>query len=230
MSISMDLYVKCPFYKSEIKRNRPFFFSWNFHMVFEEQMAVFYKFFKSGSRKKFKCPPFTRVRCPLCRLTQNFTVIAVLYDIKSLDESLSDKVLWLVCAYWYNSEVTKLESTMLINNIRRLYTRRGYHYERIKSFSLISVDQSIINKIHKLLSRWVDCKNWSLAKECQGRPKPWSFLTPQWFRWMSRWTLHLSAFATKVKDSKTSAKLLSTAYWGKLQLWEKWNPLRYYVI
>ena len=39
--------------KNEIKRKRPFFFSWNFHTVFREQIAIFYQIFKSGSSKFF---------------------------------------------------------------------------------------------------------------------------------------------------------------------------------
>ena len=32
-----------PFTKSEINRNQPFFISWNFHMVFGEQIATSYQ-------------------------------------------------------------------------------------------------------------------------------------------------------------------------------------------
>ena len=49
------------------------------------------------------------------------------------------------------------------------------------------------------------------------------------FRRMSRWTLHLSAFCEESQGLHTSVKLLSTAHWWRLPLWEKWNPLRYYV-
>ena len=57
------------------------------------------------------------------------------------------------------------------------------HYERIKS-SLLTVDQSITNKLHQLLSsqiiiNWSWRKLWWLNKvfseECQDRPTPWSF-------------------------------------------------------
>ena len=48
MPISKVLHVKCPSYKrSKIKRNRLFFFVWNFHMVFKEQIAVSYQYFCS---------------------------------------------------------------------------------------------------------------------------------------------------------------------------------------
>ena len=49
------------------------------------------------------------------------------------------------------------------------------------------------------------------------------------FRRMSRWILHLSAFCDESQGLQSSVKLLSTTYWGWLPLWEKWNPLRYYV-
>ena len=63
MPLSIDLHVKCPLYKSEIKRKRPFFFSWNFYTVFGEQIAIFYQIFKSvSSKKKIKCTQFTKVR------------------------------------------------------------------------------------------------------------------------------------------------------------------------
>ena len=66
MPLSIDLHVKCPFYKKWNKKKTPifffFFFSWNFHTVFREQIAIFYQIFKSGSSKNFfKCPQFTKV-------------------------------------------------------------------------------------------------------------------------------------------------------------------------
>ena len=54
MPLSIDLHVKCPFYKKwNKKKNAHFFFSWNFHTVFKEQIAIFYQIFKSGSSKWF---------------------------------------------------------------------------------------------------------------------------------------------------------------------------------
>ena len=52
MSISIDLHVKHPFYKKWNKKKIPIFFSWNFHTVFGEQIAIVYQIFKSGSSKK----------------------------------------------------------------------------------------------------------------------------------------------------------------------------------
>ena len=37
---------------------------------------------------------------------------------------------------------------------------------------------------------------------------------------MSRWTLHLLAFCDESKGLQTLVKLLSTAHWGRLPLWE----------
>ena len=51
MPISLDLHVKCPFYKKWNKKT-PIFFSWNFHTVFGEQIAIFYQILKPGSSKK----------------------------------------------------------------------------------------------------------------------------------------------------------------------------------
>ena len=62
MPLSIDLHVKYPFYKKWYKKKTPIFFSWNFHIVFREQIAIFYQIFKSGSSKQFfKCPLFTKV-------------------------------------------------------------------------------------------------------------------------------------------------------------------------
>ena len=77
MQISTDLHEKCPFYKKKVKQKEidHFFFLVNFHMVFEDQIAISYQFLKSGSSKKIKikklkikikinknkCPQFTRV-------------------------------------------------------------------------------------------------------------------------------------------------------------------------
>ena len=54
MPLSIDLHVKCPFYKKWNKKKTPIFFSWNFHTVSREQKAIFYEIFKSGSSKKKK--------------------------------------------------------------------------------------------------------------------------------------------------------------------------------
>ena len=62
MPLSINLHVKCPFYKKWNKKKTPIFFSWNFHTVFREQIVIFYQIFKSGSSKFFfKCPQFTKV-------------------------------------------------------------------------------------------------------------------------------------------------------------------------
>ena len=62
MPLSIDLHVKCPFYKKWNKKKTPIFLSWNFYTVFREQIAIFYQIFKSGSSKIFfKCPQFTKV-------------------------------------------------------------------------------------------------------------------------------------------------------------------------
>ena len=53
MPLSIDLHVKCPFHKKWNKKKTPIFFSWNFHTVFREQIAIFYQIFKSGSSKNF---------------------------------------------------------------------------------------------------------------------------------------------------------------------------------
>ena len=45
MPISLDLHVKYPFYKMCNKKKTPFFFSWKFHTVFGEQIAIFYQIF-----------------------------------------------------------------------------------------------------------------------------------------------------------------------------------------
>ena len=62
MKISTDLHVKCPFFKKWNKKEINHFFLWNFHMVFGEQIAISYQFFKSRSSNKFfRRPQFTRV-------------------------------------------------------------------------------------------------------------------------------------------------------------------------
>ena len=63
MPVSIDLHVKCPFYKKRNKKKSTFFFSpENFHMVLGEQIAISCQIFKSGSnKKKSKCPEFTKV-------------------------------------------------------------------------------------------------------------------------------------------------------------------------
>ena len=70
-----------------------------------------------------------------------------------LELSEAAYVLWLVCASWLNSEVPKVESTVLIHNVRRMYTRRDFYNE--KKFNLPLIDQSINSKIQKLLSSQV---------------------------------------------------------------------------
>ena len=44
-----------------------------------------------------------------------------------LENSEAANMLWLVCASWHNSLVTILESTMLIQNVRRLYLGVDYY-------------------------------------------------------------------------------------------------------
>ena len=63
MPISINLHVKMPFYKKWNKKETPpFFFSWNFHTVFGEQIAIFYQILSQGAvKKKKKCPQFTKV-------------------------------------------------------------------------------------------------------------------------------------------------------------------------
>ena len=62
MPLSIDLNVKCPFYKKWNKKKTPFFFLVKFYTVFREQIAIFYQIFKSGSSKNFfKCPQFIKV-------------------------------------------------------------------------------------------------------------------------------------------------------------------------
>ena len=62
MPLSIDLHLKCPFYKKWNKKKTPLFF----HTVFREQIAIFYQIFESGSsRNFFKCPQFTKVAPPL---------------------------------------------------------------------------------------------------------------------------------------------------------------------
>ena len=77
-----------------------------------------------------------------------------LYDVKSLDESLSDETwrlwltyiedvdiviaLWRVCGSWHTSDVTVMESTMLIHTLHRLCCDKlvtGYRCESIIIFS-----------------------------------------------------------------------------------------------
>ena len=65
---SGEVKIRTDIVKSEIKRKCTFFFFWwNFHTLYGEQIAIFYQLFKSGSSKKlFKCPQFTKVlRVPL---------------------------------------------------------------------------------------------------------------------------------------------------------------------
>ena len=51
----IDLHVKYPFYKKWNKKKTPILFPpWNFHNVFGEQTAIFYKSFESGSSEKMK--------------------------------------------------------------------------------------------------------------------------------------------------------------------------------
>ena len=62
MPLSIDLHVKCPFYKKWNKKKTPIFFLKKFHTVLREQIAIFYQIFKSVSSKFcFKCPKFTKV-------------------------------------------------------------------------------------------------------------------------------------------------------------------------
>ena len=46
MPLSIDLHVKCPFYKKWNKKETPIFFSRKiFYTVFREQIAIFYQIF-----------------------------------------------------------------------------------------------------------------------------------------------------------------------------------------
>ena len=46
MSISIDLHIKCPFYKKWNKKKTTIFYLRNFHIVFGEQIAILEHFFK----------------------------------------------------------------------------------------------------------------------------------------------------------------------------------------
>ena len=82
MPLSIDLHVKCPFYKKWNKKKMPiFFFSQNFHTVFREQIAIFYQIFKSGSSKKnFKCPQFTKVHL-ICKMHAISIIIIIIVSL-----------------------------------------------------------------------------------------------------------------------------------------------------
>ena len=91
MPLSIDLHVKCPFYKKWNKKKTPIFFSWNFYTVFREQIAIFYQIFKSGSSKIFfKCPQYTKVgllpdSCKCQYLSNASTVCDGIFTIHSQD-------------------------------------------------------------------------------------------------------------------------------------------------
>ena len=53
MPISIDLHVECPFYKQFQKKNQQFFFSWNFHMIFEEHIFTLPHFWAREQKKYF---------------------------------------------------------------------------------------------------------------------------------------------------------------------------------
>ena len=54
MPISMDLHVKCPFYKKRNKKKTPIFFLMKFsHCIWGANNYIFYQIFKSGSSKMF---------------------------------------------------------------------------------------------------------------------------------------------------------------------------------
>ena len=102
------------------------------------------------------------VQCPLCRLTKNFTAIAVLHDLKSQDRSLFDYTKTLKSGQCV--PVTKLESTMLIhkNNVRQLCTW-GDHYYESRPLSLLITQTSL--SLHKLLSsQFINWYTWSPEK------------------------------------------------------------------
>ena len=52
MTISIDLHVKCPFYKKWNKKKLPIFLLWNFHTVFGEQKAIFYQLLSQGALRQ----------------------------------------------------------------------------------------------------------------------------------------------------------------------------------
>ena len=77
MPLSIDLYIKCPFYKKWNEKEMPIFFSCEIFTVFREQIAIFYQIFKSGSSKKmFKCPQFTKVLWSIMRILKANDVMA----------------------------------------------------------------------------------------------------------------------------------------------------------